>query len=230
MFGRNKNSWKDQDEYAKARHAYEGQGVAATKAARYLGIGLVVMSGIAAVQTIDKHDLANLGNLKMVVLETNRTTGDAVSINMVSGELMLDDTKKRMFLKDWIRMWRTVPNDEPAFSQGYLQAQVYMDDAVGAAVGEIVQRQQIPQFIRSGGSRMVTVSNVTPMGNGSTYQVDWEETTFKNNRAVGPAVPMTANIDLEQHAPKTDVEAEANMFGLLIRGFRWTPPAAALQP
>ena len=40
----------------------------------------------------------------------------------------------------------------------------------------------------------------------------------------GLKIQQTADLDLEQHTPRTDQEAEANMFGFVVRGFYWTPP------
>src|SRR3954466_11516443 len=108
MFGIRRNRWKEDNEYKRARWAYEGQGAAATKAAWFLGIGLVAMTGFAAVQTYDKRVLASLGDLKFVTVETNRQTGDVVSVSITDGTLMVDETRRRQFLPYWITRRRAV--------------------------------------------------------------------------------------------------------------------------
>ena len=46
---------------------------------------------------------------------------------------------------------------------------------------------------------------------------------YRNSQLVGE-VKQTADIDLEQHAPTNEVEADQNLFGFVIKGFYWTPP------
>lgn len=222
MFGFRRNRWKDDDEYKRARWAYEGQGASATKAAWFLGVGLVAMTGFATMQTIDKHELASLGNLKFVNIETNRQTGDVVSVGITDGKLMLDETKRRQFIRWWITLWRAVPADAVAFNQNYLTSQVYMTDQVYNRVSEYMQTNPVDQFIKSGHARMIRNVQVTPGGNGTRYRVDWIETVFRNSQVIRQ-VPMTADVDLEQHTPRTEAEAEVNIFGFVIKGFYWTP-------
>jgi type IV secretory pathway TrbF-like protein len=226
MFGFRRNRWKDDDEYKRARWAYEGQGTAATKAALFLGISLVAMTGFAAVQTYDKHLLASLGDLKFVNIETNRQTGDVVSVGITDGKLLLDETKRRQFIRWWITLWRAVPADAVAYNSNYLTAQVYMTDQVFSRVSEYMSANPVDQFIKSGQARMIRNVQVTPTGSGTRYRVDWIETVFRNSKVVGQ-VPMTADVDLEQHTPRTQAEAEVNIFGFVIKGFYWTPPPGA---
>jgi type IV secretory pathway TrbF-like protein len=223
MFGIRRNRWKEDDEYKRARWAYEGQGAAATRAAWFLGIGLVAMTGFAAVQTRDKHLLASLGDLKFVTVETNRQTGDVVSVSITDGKLMVDETRRRQFVRYWITLWRAVPADAVVYNANYLSAQVYMADQVYGRIAEYMSANPVDRFIRSGHARMVRNVQVTPNGNGTRYRVDWIEAVFRNSQLVGQ-VPMTADIDLEQHTPRTEAEAEANVFGFVIKGFYWTPP------
>lgn len=226
MFGIRGNSWKDADEYKRARWAYEGQGWSATKAAWALGAGLVAMTGFAAIQKIDNHHWETMGNLRWVILETNRTTGDTVSVSMTDGVLAASETRKRQFIRYWLELWRAVPADEVAYNKSYATAQVYMNDTVFAAVDQHVLAHPVPAFIKSGGARMVQIKNVTPSGDGVRYTIDWEEHTFKNSK-LASSIPMTANIDLLEYTPKDAAEAEVNMFGFLIKGFYWAPPPNA---
>lgn len=226
MFGMRGNRWKDADEYQRARWAYEGEGWKATKASWFLGIGLIAMTTVAVVQTIDKHELASLGNLKWAVLETNRTTGDTVSVSITDGKLATDETRKRQFIKYWVSLWRAVPSDEVAYNRSYATAQVYMNDTVYGSVQQYMADHPADKFIKAGRARMVQVKNVTPSGDGVRYTIDWEEHTFQNSKLVS-SIPMTANIDLKEYTPQTDVEAEANMFGFVINGWYWAPPAGA---
>src|SRR3954469_19420955 len=92
LFSFKGNRWKDADEYKRARWAYEGQAASATKSAWFLGIGLLAMTGFAAMQTLDKHELATMGTLKWAVIETNRTTGDTVSVSLTDGKLLTTET------------------------------------------------------------------------------------------------------------------------------------------
>lgn len=223
MFGIRSNRWKDDDEYKKARWAYEGQGASATKAAWFLGVALIAMTGIAVSLKHDNAQLASLGEMKFVAMETNRTTGDLVSISMTDGKLMVDETKRRQFLRYWVTLWRAVPADAVAYNQNYVAAQAYMSDAVFNAVSEHMTANPADKFIKGGYARMVRNIQVTPEGNGVRFRVDWIESTYRNSQLVSNQ-PMTANVDLEQHTPKTDAEAEGNLFGLVIRGFYWTPP------
>src|SRR5688572_9423802 len=101
----NRNKWTDADEYQKARWAYEGQGVASTKAAWVLGAGFTAMTVFAGVVVYDRHELASLGDLKFVQMETNRTTGDIVSVSITDGKLMVDETKRRQFIRYWVSLW-----------------------------------------------------------------------------------------------------------------------------
>lgn len=220
------NRWKDADEYKRARWAYEGQGSSATKSSWFLGAGLIAMTTFAAVQTYDKHQLASLGNLKFVAIESNRTTGDVVSITATDGKLMVDETKRRQFIRWWLGMWRTVPADAVAYNMNYTTAQAYMSDQVAGRITEYMATNPVDQFLKGGNARMIRVTGVTPSGNGTRYRVDWLEQVFKNSQVVS-SVAMTADLDLEQFTPRNDVEAEGNMFGLVVRGFYWTPPPNA---
>ncbi|UEM24307.1 type IV secretion system protein (plasmid) [Skermanella mucosa] len=222
MFGFRRSKWKEEDEYKRARWAYEGQGAAATKAAWFLGFGLIAMTGFAALQTWDKHLLASLGDLKFATIETSRTTGDVVSVSITDGELVVDETKRRQFLKWWIPLWRSVPADAVAYNHNYLTSQIYMSEPVYHRVAEYMAANPVDQFIRAGNARMVRVQNVTPTGTGTRYRVDWIESVYRHSQLVAQ-VPMTADIDLEQHTPRTEAEAEANIFGFVIEGFYWTP-------
>ena len=222
MFGIKSNRWKDDDEYKRARWAYEGQGASATKAAWFLGVALLAMTGYAATQRYDSHVLSTLGNLKWGIVETNRTTGDVVSVSITDGKLMVDETKRRQFIKWWIALWRAVPADAVVYNSNYLSAQVYMADPVYSRVSEYMSANPVDKFIQSGSARMVHIKNVTPAGNGVRYRVDWVEAVYQTSVLVSQ-VEMTADLDLEQHTPLTDVEAEANIFGLIVKGFYWTP-------
>lgn len=222
MFGIKSNRWKDDDEYKRARWAYEGQGTAATKAAWFLGVGLIAMTGIAISLKHDNTQLASLGDLKFVGIETNRTTGEVVTVSSFDGKLVVDETKRRQFIRYWIGLWRAVPADAVVYNANYQNAQVYMADAVFDRVNDYMTVNPIDQFIKSGNARMIRVENVTPSGNGVRYRVDWVESVYQKSVLVSQ-VKMTADLDLEQHTPKTDIEAEANIFGLVVKGFYWTP-------
>lgn len=226
MFGINRGRWKEDDEYKKARWAYEGQGAGATKAAWFLGAGLIAVTVFAGIQTYDKHQLAKLDDLQFVAIESNRTTGEVVSVSKVTGELMADETKRRQFVRWWVELWRNVPADAVAYNRSYLAAQVYMADPVYHSVAAYMNENPVNSFIRSGHARMARVTNVTPAGNGTRYRVDWVESVYRNSQLVSQT-PMTADLDLEQHTPRTDAEAEANLFGFVVKGFYWTPPPGA---
>lgn len=226
MFGIQRNRWKDDDEYKRARWAYEGQGASATKAAWFLGIGLLAMTGIAVSLKHDNTQLASLGDLKFVGIETNRTTGDVVSVSSFDGKLVVPETQKRQFIRYWIGLWRTVPADAVIYNANYLTAQVYMADPVYSRVSEYMTANPVDQFMKAGNARMIRVENVTPSGNGMRYRVDWIESVYRNSQLVSQT-PMTADIDLEQHTPRTAEEAESNIFGMIVKGFYWTPPPNA---
>jgi hypothetical protein len=112
LFQRNK--WRDADEYQRARWAYEGQGVASTKAAWVLGGCLVATTLFAAVAVRDRHELASTHERNTLVVETNRTSGDIVSVSSATGTLVLDETKRRQFARYWLGLWRTVPTRWPS--------------------------------------------------------------------------------------------------------------------
>lgn len=223
MFGIRSNRWKDDDEYKRARWAYEGQGASATKAAWFLGAALIAMTVYAGMQRFDVHSLASLGEMKFVAMETNRTTGDLVSISMTDGKLMVSDTKRRQFLKYWITLWRAVPADQVAYNQNYLASQAYMAEPVYNAIAEHMAENPADKFIKGGYARMVRDVQATPSGNGVRYRLDWVESTYRNSQLVN-SIRMTADVDLDQHTPKNDAEAEGNLFGLVIKGFYWTAP------
>lgn len=218
-----RNRWQDADEYQRARWAYEGQGAAATRAAWVLGAALLASLGFAGAVVYDRHELATLGDLKFVQFETNRTTGDIVSVSITDGKLMLGETRRRQFVRYWIGLWRAVPSDPVVYHQNYLSAQVYMSDAVYQRIDGHLSAHPIKEFIASGHARIVRNVKVTPAGNGVRYRVDWSEALYRDSQFVSE-IQQTADLDLEQHTPRTDQEAEANMFGFVVRGFYWTPP------
>lgn len=229
MFGLGKTKWKNADEYQKARWAYEGQGAAATRGAWFLGIGLVAVTAFAGLMVRDNHLLASLGDLKFVQFETNRTTGDVVSVSMADGKLMVDETKRRQFVRYWINLWRAIPADPVVYANSYVASQAYMSDEVYNRIAQHMVQNPVDKFIQSGNSVMVRNVQVTPSGNGKRYRVDWEEYVFRNSQLV-QRIPQTADIDLEQHTPRTDAEADGNMFGLMIKGFYWAPTVAPALP
>lgn len=220
---RNSNKWEDADEYQRARWAYEGQGVASTKAAWFLGVSLLGALGYAGVVVYDRHELATLGELKFIQFETNRTTGDIVSVSATDGKLMLDETKRRQFIRYWLSLWRGVPADAVAYGQNYNVAQVYMSDEVYNRIDQHLNNNPVKKFIDDGHARVPRNIQVTPTGNGVRYRVDWIEAVYRNSQLVSETA-QTADLDLEQFTPKTDEEAEMNMFGFVIRGFYWSPP------
>ena len=214
--------WQDADEYQKARWAYEGQGAAATKSARYLGIGLIAALVYGGVVIHDRHELATLGDLKFVQMETNRTTGDIVNVSITDGKLMLDETKRRQFIRYWIQQWREVPADLAAYNRAYVGSQAYMSDVVYNRIDGHIQNHPVKDYIERGYGRIVKVKSVTPNGNGIRYRVDWDEAIYRNS-VYETTISQTADLDLEQHSPRTDEEAEYNMFGLVVKGFYWSP-------
>ena len=226
MFGIRGNRWKDADEYKRARWAYEGQGWSATKASWILGGGFAAMTVFAVVTKMDNYHWESMGNLRWVVLETNRTTGDTVSVSLTDGTLAASETRKRQFIRHWVKLWRAVPADEIAYDGNYREAQGYMTDTVYGEIDQYVQSKQTLAFIKSGGARTIDIKNVTPSGDGVRYTIDWTEHTFKNSKLVS-SIPLTANIDLLEHTPKDAAEAEVNMFGFMIKGFYWAPPPNA---
>jgi type IV secretory pathway TrbF-like protein len=223
MFGMRGNRWKDADEYKKARWAYEGQAASATKSSWFLGAALIAMTAFAGIQTLDKHELATMGNLKWAVIETNRTTGDTVSVSITDGKLLTTETAKRQFIRFWLERWREVPSDQVAYNKNYATAQFYVSDDVMGAMTAYMETNPIGPFIKSGKARTVQILNVTPNGDGVRYTVDWVEKVYQNSKLVS-STPLTANVDLETATPKTAAEAEGNVFGFLIRGFYWAPP------
>jgi type IV secretory pathway TrbF-like protein len=226
MFGLRRNKWRDTDPYQRARWAYEGQGAAATRVSLFLGVGFIAALSYAGVAVYDRHELATLGDLKFVAFETNRTTGDFVTVSPIDGKLMVDETKRRQFVRYWISLWRAVPADAVVYNANYLLSQAYMSAAVNSRIAGYMTENPVDKFIQSGRARMVRNVQVTPNGNGTRYRVDWVEFVFQNTRLIAQT-PMTADIDLEQHTPRTDAEAEGNMFGLMIKGFYWAPPPDA---
>ena len=219
----NRNKWQDADEYQRARWAYEGQGVGATKAAWMLGVGFVAALGFAGMQTYDKHLLASLGDLKFLHYETNRTTGDLVSVSITDGKLETTETMRRQFIRYWVGLWRAVPTDAVVYNSNYLTAQVYMTDQVFSRIDGHLTQYPMKQFIEAGFARTVRNVTVTPAGNGARYRVDWSEAVYRDSMLVSET-QQTADLDLEQFTPRTDKEAEANMFGFIVRGFYWSPP------
>jgi type IV secretory pathway TrbF-like protein len=219
----NRNKWQDADEYQRARWAYEGEGVASTKAAWILGAGFVAMTVFAGYVVHDRHELATLGDLKFVQMETNRTTGDVVSVSITDGKLMIDETKRRQFIRYWISLWRAVPTDPVVYNQNYLTAQVYMNDLVYERIDGHLNAYPVRQLIDGGFARIVRNVRVTPNGNGVRYRVDWNEALYRDSQLVSET-QQTADLDLEQFTPRTDQEAEINMFGFIVNGFYWTPP------
>jgi type IV secretory pathway TrbF-like protein len=219
----NRNKWTDADEYQRARWAYEGEGVASTKAAWLLGFGFVAMTGFAGFVVYDRHELATLGDLKFLMMETNRTTGDIVNVSITDGKLMLDETKRRQFVRYWLGLWRSVPVDAVAYNTNYLTAQVYMSDQVYERIDGHMNAYPIKAFIDNGNARVIRNVNVTPTGNGVRYRLDWDEAVYRDSRLISD-IRQTADLDLEQYTPKTDQEAEMNLFGFVIKGFYWTPP------
>lgn len=226
MFGIKSNRWKDDNEYKRARWAYEGQGASSTKAAWFLGAALLAMTGIAVSLKYDNHQLASLGDLKFAMVETSRTTGDVVSVSITDGKLATSETRRRQFLRYWIGLWRAVPSDPVAYNASYQTAQVYMGDQVYGRVSEYMTANPADQFIKGGNARMIRVTGVTPSGNDVRYRLDWIEYVYRNSQLVSQT-QMTADVDLEEHTPSTEEEAEANIFGFVIKGFYWAPPPGA---
>lgn len=216
--------WTDADEYQRARWAYEGQGVASTKAAWVLGGCLVAVTVYAGIVTRDRDELATLHRRETLVVETNRTTGDIVSVSKTTGTLVLDETKRRQFARYWLGLWRTVPTDPVAFGRNYRLAQVYMATPVLSRVEGHLTAHPVKDFIKQGHARMVDAVTVTPTGiDGVRYRLDWVERVYRGSQLVS-TTEQTADIDLRQHTPRDDEEAEFNMFGLVVEGFYWTPP------
>lgn len=218
-----RNVWQDADEYQRARWAYEGEGVGATKAAWVLGVGLLGSLGFAGTVVYDRHELATLGDLKFLHYETNRTTGDLVSVSITDGKLETTETMRRQFVRYWVNLWRAVPMDQVVYNQNYLTAQVYMTDQVFNRIDGHLNNYPVKRFIDSGFARTVRNVQVTPTGNGMRYRVDWSEAVYRNSALVSDT-QQTADLDLEQFTPRTDKEAEANVFGFVVKGFYWTPP------
>lgn len=221
MFRRDK--WKEDDEYKRARWAYEGQGTGTTKAAWLLGAGFLAMTAFAAVQTYDKHQLATLGDLKFALIESCR--GEIANATVTNGTLQTTPTMKRQFIGWWLEQWRPVPTDAVAYNTSYLRAQVYMSDPVYAAINSYMEANPIDKFIRAGVARTIVGKvQVTPRDStGTSFRADWTEAVWRNSQLVAK-VPMTADVELEQHMPKTEAEADQNMFGFVIRNFYWSPP------
>ena len=219
----NRNKWADADEYQRARWAYEGQGVASTKAAWFLGAGLLGALGFAGVVVYDRHELATLGDLKFLHYETNRTTGDIVSVSITDGKLQTTETMRRQFVRYWVSLWRAVPLDPVVYNANYRMAQVYMTDQVFNRIDGHLTTYPIKQMIDGGYARTVRNVRVTPTGNGVRYRVDWDEAVYRDSQLISDT-PQTADLDLEQFTPKSDEEAEANMFGFVVKGFYWSPP------
>lgn len=219
-----RNRWKDADEYQRARWAYEGQGVASTKAAWILGGALVASLAYGAWATASVRALATKMDLDFVVMETNRTTGDVVTIERTTGTLVLDETKRRQFARYWLGLWRTVPTDPVAFNRNYRLAQVYMAAPVLSRVDGHMTTHPAKDFIKGGYARMVDGVTVTPTGiDGVRYRVDWVERVYRQSQLVS-TTPQTADVDLRQYTPRDAEEAEFNMFGMVVEGFYWTPP------
>lgn len=221
----NRNQWKDDDEYQRARWAYQGQGVGATKAAWMLGAGFLAVTAYSGFIVYDRHELATLGDLKFVVMETNRTTGEIVTVSITDGKLALDETKRRQFIRYWIGLWRSVGTDPVEYNTDYITAQVYMSDDVYTRIDAHLNNYPVKQFIEGQMARVVRNVKVTPTGNGLRYRVDWTEVVYRQGHPQPVSeTQQTADLDLEQFTPKTDEEAEANMFGFMIKGFYWSPP------
>lgn len=221
-----RGKWKEPDEYQRARWAYEGQGASSTRAAWFLGAGFLAMTVYAGVQRYDNHQLATLGDLKFVQFETNRTTGEVVTVSPITGTLMLDETKRRQFVRYWITLWRTVPSDLIAYNNNFMTADAYGSDVVSERMGDHLAKNPVDKFITERKTSRVSNVDVTPIGNGMNYRLDWIETIYQDARPI-QQVAMTANIEIGQHIPRTDAEAEGNLFGLVVKGFYWTPPPSA---
>jgi type IV secretory pathway TrbF-like protein len=221
-----RGKWKEADEYDRARWAYEGQGASATRAAWFLGAGFLAMTIYAGLQRYDNHQLATLGELKFVQFETNRTTGEVVTVSPIDGKLMVDETKRRQFIRYWITLWRTIPSDLILYNNNFLTADAYGADIVSEVMNNHLARNPVEKFLSEGKVSRVGNVDVTPIGNGLNYRLDWIETIYQDARPI-KQIPMTANIEIGQHVPRTDAEAEGNMFGLVVKGFYWTPPPSA---
>ena len=99
-----------------------------------------------------------------------------------------------------------------------------MADRVLSRIDGHLTAHPVKDFVKAGNARMVDNVTVTPTGiDGVRYRLDWVERVYRGSQLVS-TTGQTADIDLRQHTPRDDEEAEFNMFGMVVEGFYWTPP------